>query len=191
MNAPWLGVAILLFVTLQRLVELPIARANTRRLLAAGGHEVAPGHYPLIVAVHAAWLAALWWLAPGRPIHLLPLALFALVEAARVWVLWTLGRRWTTRIIVVPGETLVARGPYRWLKHPNYAVVVAEIALLPLVFGLGRLALFFTALNAIALAIRIRAEDKALADLARSRECLRLPADAPISPSLSSTSSRR
>ena len=157
-----LNVAILALVTLERLIELPIARGNTKRLIAAGAHEVAPGHYPLIVALHAAWLAALWWLAVDRPVNLPLLALFGLVEVARTWVLWTLGKRWTTRIIVVPGETLVRRGPYRFLDHPNYAVVVAEIALLPLVFGLWRTAIFFSLLNAALLTIRIREEDRAL-----------------------------
>lgn len=158
----WPAVAILGFVTLQRLVELPIAAANTRRLLAGGGHEVAPGHYPLIVAVHAAWLLNLWWMAPGRPVHLPFLALFALIELGRIWVLRTLGPRWTTRIIVVPGEKLVAKGPYRFVDHPNYLIVIGEIAVLPLVFGLARVALIFTLLNLAALAIRIRAENRAL-----------------------------
>ena len=157
-----LNIVILALVTLERLAELWIANRNTRRLLAAGGHEVAAGHYPLIVAVHAAWLAALWWLAPAQPVRLPPLGLFALVEVGRAWVLMTLGHRWTTRIIVVPGETLVRRGPYRFLNHPNYAVVVAEIALLPLVFGLRRTALVFSLLNAAVLAIRVRAENRAL-----------------------------
>ena len=158
----WPSIALLAFVTLQRLVELPIARANTRRLLAAGGHEVAPGHYPLIVALHASWLATLWWLAPGRPIDLPFLALFALIEIGRIWVLRTLGHRWTTRIIVVPGETLVARGPYRYVDHPNYWVVIGEIAVLPMVFGLWQVALIFSLLNAAMLAVRIRAENCAL-----------------------------
>ncbi len=162
MTPIWPHIAILGFVTAQRLSELPIARANTRRLLAAGGYEVAPGHYPLIVALHAAWLGALWWFAPGRPIDLVLLGLFALVEVARVWVLQSLGPRWTTRIIVVPGERLVTRGPYKFVSHPNYLVVVAEIALLPLVFGLWQVALLFTLLNALVLAIRIRAENRAL-----------------------------
>jgi len=157
-----LNLVVLGLVTLSRLVELPIARANTRRLLAAGGHEVAPGHYPLIVALHAAWLAALWWFAPQRPVSLPLLALFVLVELGRIWVLLTLGGRWTTRIIVVPGEILVRRGPYRFLNHPNYAVVVAEVALLPLVFGLWRTALVFSLLNAAALTVRIREENGAL-----------------------------
>ena len=158
----WAAVAILGFVTLQRLAELPLASANTRRLLESGGYEVGRDHYPWIVALHAGWLAALWWLAPGRPIDLALLGLFGLVELGRLWVLWTLGRRWTTRIIVVPGETLVARGPYRFLRHPNYAVVAAEIALLPAVFGLWAVALVFTLLNAAMLAVRIRAENRAL-----------------------------
>lgn len=142
-----------------------MARANSRRLLAAGGHEVAAGHYPLIVALHSAWLLSLWLLALQRPVSLPLLALFGLVECARIWVLRTLGRRWTTRIIVVPGEQLVRRGPYRFLNHPNYAVVIAEIALLPLVFGLWQLAVIFSLLNAALLAVRIRAENRALASL--------------------------
>ena len=162
-----LGVVILALVTLERLAELPWATANMRRLVAAGGHEFAPGHYPLIVLVHATWLGALWLLAPGRPVSLQFLAAFALVEVGRIWVLATLGRRWTTRIIVVPGETLVARGPYRFVRHPNYWVVAAEIVLLPLVFGLWQVALVFSLLNAIVLTIRIRAEAQALESVRR------------------------
>jgi methyltransferase len=158
----WPSIALLAFVTLQRMVELPIARTNTKRLIAEGGHEVGARHYPLIVALHATWLLTLWWLAPGRPIHLPILILFALIEAGRIWVLRTLGRRWTTRIIVVPGEMLVATGPYRFVSHPNYLVVIAEIAVLPLVFGLWQVALIFSLLNAAILTIRIRAENRAL-----------------------------
>ena len=158
----WPHAAILAFVTLQRLIELPVARANTRRLLAAGGHEVGAAHYPWIVTLHAGWLASLWWLAPGRPIDLVLLGLFGLVELARAWVRVSLGRRWTTRIIVVPGEQLVARGPYRLISHPNYLVVAAELALLPLVFGLWQLAIAVTVLNAALMTVRIGAENRAL-----------------------------
>ena len=158
----WPAVAILAFVTLQRVTELPVAKANTKRLLAQGAHEVAPGHYPLIVAVHVLWLAALWLQAPGRPVHLLFLALFAILQGLRIWTLRTLGERWTTRIIIVPDEALVARGPYRYVNHPNYLVVIGEIAVLPLVFGLTLTALVFSFLNAAVLAIRIRAEGRAL-----------------------------
>ena len=156
------NILILALVTLSRVIELPMARANTKRLVARGGYEVAPGHYPLIVALHIAWLLSLWWLALDRPINLLLLALFGVVECARIWVVQTLGKRWTTRIIIVPGETLVARGPYKYLNHPNYAVVVAEIALLPLIFGLWQIALIFSVLNAAILTVRVREENRAL-----------------------------
>jgi methyltransferase len=158
----WPSIALLAFVTLQRLVELPIAHANMKRLLAAGGYEVDAGHYPLLVAVHAAWLATLWWRAPGQPNDLAVFALFLKIELGRVWVLRTLGHRWTTRIIVVPGEKLVAAGPYRFVNHPNYLVVIGEIAVLPLVFGLWQVTLIFSLLNAVALTVRVRAENKAL-----------------------------
>jgi methyltransferase len=102
------------------------------------------------------------WLAQDRPILFPWLALFILIEIARIWVLASLGRRWTTRIIVLPGVPLVRRGPYRFISHPNYAVVAAEIAVLPIVFGLWKIALIFTLLNAAVLAVRIRAENAAL-----------------------------
>src|SRR5687768_4532354 len=127
---------ILVLVTLQRLAELLIANRNTKALLARGAYEIAPGHYPLIVAVHALWLASLWWLAPGRPVSWLLIGLFLLLQIGRLWVLATLGRRWTTRIIVLPGAPLVERGPYRIVRHPNYLVVAGEIAVLPLAFAL-------------------------------------------------------
>ena len=157
-----LNLLILALVTLQRLGELWLSNRNTRRLLSQGGREHASGHYPLIVAVHALWLATLWWFGLGRPVDPFWLVMFVIVEIARVWVLASLGPRWTTRIIVLPEAPLVRRGPYRLVDHPNYVVVVAEIAVLPLVFGLWPVALVFSALNAAVLAIRIRAENAAL-----------------------------
>jgi len=156
------GAIILALVTLQRLAELLIARRNTKALLARGAYEAAPGHYRLIVAVHAAWLLSLWWLAPGKPIAWPLIGLFVLLQIGRIWVLATLGERWTTRIIILPGAPLVRRGPYRLLKHPNYVVVALEIATLPLAFGLWQLALLFSLSNAAALAVRIGAENEAL-----------------------------
>ena len=157
------AVLLLGFVTLQRLSELVVARRNTGRLLAQGGVEVGRRHYPLIVALHAAWLLGLWALGWDEPVNPLWLAAYALLQGLRGWVLGSLGRRWTTRIIVVPGETLVRRGPYRYLPHPNYLVVAGEIAVLPLTLGLGWYAALFTLLNAAVLTIRIRAENRALA----------------------------
>ena len=158
-----LPIAVLTLVTLQRASELVIARRNTRRLLAQGAIEVAPGHYPLIVLVHAAWLAGLWALGWNRAVAAPWLAVFCLLEAGRLWVLASLGGRWTTRIIVLPGEPLVRRGPYRVVSHPNYLVVAGEIAVLPLAFGLPLFAAVFTLLNAAVLFVRIRAEGRALA----------------------------
>lgn len=158
----WIAVAILAFVTAERLLELLLSRANTNRLLAQGAREHGAGHYPLIVAVHAAWLITLWLLATDRPVDAFWLAMFVLLLLARFWVIATLGPRWTTRIIVLPDAPLVEEGPYRFLNHPNYWVVIGEIAVLPLVFGLPWVALVFSILNAAALTIRIREEDRAL-----------------------------
>ena len=161
----WPAYLVLALVTLQRVGELWLAERNTRRLLEKGAHEVGRGHYPFIVAIHAGWLVALWLLGPGPPIHVWPLVLYIALQAARIWVIATLGERWTTRIIVLPGAPLVRRGPYRWLDHPNYLIVAAEIAVLPLVFGLPVVAAFFSVLNAIAIWVRIREENRALATL--------------------------
>lgn len=154
--------AILAFVTLQRLAELVIARSNTMRLKERGGAEHAPGHYPFMVMLHGSWLVGLWWFAAGQTIQPVWLALFFVMQAGRVWVLATLGRRWTTRIITVPGEVLVSKGPYRFVSHPNYVIVVIEIAALPMAFGLHLFAAVFSLLNALILIVRIRAENSAL-----------------------------
>jgi methyltransferase len=154
---------ILALVTLQRAGELAVSRYNTHRLLARGALEIAPGHYPLIVAVHAAWLISLWVFGHDRPVNVLALLFYFILQGFRWWVMRTLGSRWTTRIIVLPEGPLVSAGPYRFLSHPNYAVVAAEIAVLPLVLDLPLLAAIFTVLNAAVLAIRIRAENRALA----------------------------
>ena len=156
------AVAILLFVTLQRIFELRLSQANCRQLIAKGAIEYGSGHYKYIVALHTAWLAVLWWWAPFRDVNVPLLLLYLLLQAGRIWVLRTLGPRWTTRIIVVPREKLVASGPYRFVNHPNYLVVVGEIAVLPLVFGMWRAALVFSILNAAVLAVRIKAENRAL-----------------------------
>jgi methyltransferase len=157
-----LATIILALVTLQRLGELVVARHNTERLLRRGAIEVGAEHYPLVVSVHAAWLAALWIWGRDQDVNLAGLSAFIILQGLRLWVLATLGSRWTTRIIVLPDEPLVASGPYRYCSHPNYAVVVAEIAVLPLAFHLPWLALIFTILNAPLLVIRIRAEARAL-----------------------------
>jgi methyltransferase len=155
---------IVLLVAAQRLAELAYARRNGRRLLAAGGIEYGRGHYPLMVLLHAAWLIALFLLVPPDAAVSWPLiGVYLLLQGARLWVLASLGRFWTTRVITVPGAPLVRRGPYRWVRHPNYLVVAAEIAVLPLAFGAWQLALAFSLANAALLAVRIRTEENALA----------------------------
>jgi methyltransferase len=160
-----LNIVILALVTLQRLGELWLSNRNTRRLLAQGAREHGREHYPLIVLVHALWLISLWWFAPNRPVDGFWLALFVLFEIARIWVLASLGPRWTTRIIVLPNAPLVRRGPYRFVSHPNYMVVIGEIAVLPLVFGLWQIAVIYSMLNVTVLAIRVREEERALGRL--------------------------
>jgi len=159
-----LGFLILAFVVVQRLSELVIAKRNTKRLLQQGGYEVGANHYPLIVLMHATWLISLFVLAWNQPINYLFLAIYIVLQVMRLWVLTSIGKRWTTRIIIVPGEQLVRKGPYRFISHPNYAVVIAEIACLPLVFGLWQHALVFSILNALMLTLRIRVETQALAN---------------------------
>jgi methyltransferase len=156
---------ILALVTLQRLGELLLARRNTRRLLACGAIEVGAGHYPLMIVMHTAWLIALWAYGYDQPVAPLPLIAFVGLQALRWWVIATLGPRWTARIIVLPGQPLVSDGPYRYVSHPNYAVVVGEIALLPLALDLPLIAVVFSVLNATMLTIRIRAESQALATM--------------------------
>lgn len=156
------SIVILALVTAQRLGELVLARKNTARLMAQGGVETGAAHYPLIVALHAAWLVGLFLLAWDRPVNWYWMGLFVLLQLGRGWVIASLGARWTTRIITVPGETLVRRGPYRFVPHPNYIVVAAELAVLPLAFGLVAFAAVFSVLNAIILVIRVRAEAGAL-----------------------------
>ncbi len=158
----WPSIALLTFVTAQRLSELVIARRNTMALFARGAREIAPDHYPYMVALHTGWLAGLWMLATGQPVQLFWFGLFMLLQVLRLWVLTTLGERWTTRIIILPGAPLVEGGPYRFFKHPNYMIVTGEIAALSLAFGMPLYALAFSLLNAAVLTVRIRAENAAL-----------------------------
>ena len=157
------GALLIAFVALQRLVELGLARRNTRQLLAEGGIEFGRAHYPWMVALHSAWLLGLWWLGHARSVDPIWLGVFILLQAGRLWVIASLGRRWTTRIIVLPRAPLVASGPYRWLKHPNYLIVALEMAVVPLALGLPIFAAVFTLLNACILYLRIRTENAALA----------------------------
>ncbi len=150
-------------IVLQRLIELLISRYNTRRLLEEGAQEHGARHYPVIVVLHIAWIVCLVIFVPyDATLNWQLLAVFVVLQLARVWVLMSLGRYWTTRIITVPDEPLVRRGPYRWVSHPNYMVVGVEIIVVPLIAGAWELAVVFGVLNGLVLAWRIRIEDQAL-----------------------------
>ncbi len=161
MSALWVLLAL---VALQRVAELVYAQRNTDRLLANGGVEIGASHYPLIVLLHAAWLVTMavaiapytdpnWWL----------IGAYVLLQVLRIWTIASLGPYWTTRLITVPGAPLVRKGPYRFFPHPNYVVVCAEIAILPLAFRAPEIALVFSILNAAVLSYRIRLEERAMA----------------------------
>jgi methyltransferase len=155
--------AILVLVVLQRVGELWYASRNTRVLKARGAIEYGRRHYPLVVLLHVSWLTAIVFGIQRDPdVRVVPLMFFVLLQALRVWVLATLGPYWTTRVITAPHMPLVNRGPYRFVRHPNYVVVVGEIALLPLVFGQVRNAIIFSVLNGAILAWRIHIEEAAL-----------------------------
>ena len=158
--------AIIGFLVFQRLVELGIARRNHRALVARGAIEFGRRHYPALVALHAGWLLALFGtIDPQTPVSIPLLAVFVLLECGRVWVVVTLGSRWTTRVMVVPGAKRIRAGPYRYVNHPNYLIVCGEIAVVPLMFGAWTLAVIASVLNLLALRTRIRVENKALAEV--------------------------
>jgi methyltransferase len=159
----WLWI-VLTAVALQRLAELALAARNTRHLLAEGAQEIGAAHYPLFVLLHGSWLVALAIMVPrDTPPNLPLLCAFALLQLGRIWVMVSLGRFWTTRIVTLPEGPLVSRGPYRWFRHPNYWIVAGEIVVLPLAFGQWLIALVWTVLNALLLRHRIRLEESALA----------------------------
>ncbi|HZG63731.1 MAG TPA: isoprenylcysteine carboxylmethyltransferase family protein [Rubrobacteraceae bacterium] len=170
MNGAVLVLAVAL-VGVQRLIELVLARHNERRARARGAVERGRSHYLFIVALHSLWLLTtlIEGLLRGPELPALwpvPLALFLLVQPLRYWALVSLGERWNTKILVVPGAKPIRRGPYKYLSHPNYVVVVVEILTFPLIFGAWETALVFTVLNAAMLWVRVREENRALTELA-------------------------
>lgn len=155
--------AIIALVILQRFGELVLANRNTQKLKARGAIEIGAQHYRYIVLLHMAWLMAVLWLIPSPlVIYWGWIVVFLLLQAARVWVIASLGPYWTTRIISLPGVPLVKRGPYRFVRHPNYLVVAGEILALPLAFGEIWVAIVFSIVNAAVLYWRIRQEETGL-----------------------------
>ena len=148
-------------MAVQRLFELVLARRNERRTRARGAVERGQRHYLSIVALHTLWLVSTLveglLRGPELPAFwTVPLALFLLLQPLRYWAIFSLGERWNTKILVLPGKQPVRRGPYRYLDHPNYVVVVVEILAFPLIFGGWSTALVFTVLNAAILSVRVR-----------------------------------
>ena len=151
-------------IALQRLIELAHARRNTARLRRLGAVETDAGAYPLLILLHAGWLTSLAIFVPAAtPPDWLLIGLFAVLQVARIWVIASLGRYWTTRIITLHDTPLVQSGPYRYLRHPNYLLVAAEIVLLPVAFGAVAVAATFWVLNLMLIARRICIEERVLA----------------------------
>ena len=147
----------------QRLAELVYARRNERKLIARGGFEVGRGHYLLFILLHALWLASMLVLVdPATEPNWILLGLMVALQGLRFWVVASLGPYWTTRIITLPGAPLIRSGPFRYVRHPNYLVVTAEILVLPLAFNAPGIAAVFSLLNLLLLAWRIRVEEQAL-----------------------------
>lgn len=169
--SPTLGTWLLLYIVVQRLGELVHANRNTRRLLSEGGQEHGADHYHYFIFLHSAWIAVIALLVdPQHRIHPVMLFLFVATQGLRLWTLASIGRWWTTRIISAPHFDRVRRGPYRYISHPNYLVVVLEIAIVPLMLGLPGVALVFSILNALLLRHRIGVENRVLGERGAARE---------------------
>jgi methyltransferase len=163
----WYNIAILALATLQQAVEYYIARRNTRRLLALGGVEAGGGHHWIMMAFHALWLLGLWVYARDNEILWHWLFGYCAIEALRGWVVAALGDRWTSRIIVMPGESYDATTVLRFLRHPNYLIVLVEVFVLPMVFGMFWYGLGFAIACGAILFWRMQTEDLALRNATR------------------------
>ncbi len=153
-----------LLVLLQRGAEELYSARNTRALLAAGAKEAGRSFYPVVATTHLAWIASLFFLIPPMAEASLVLAVIYLVlQVVRYWVIGTLGRFWTHRILTLPDAPIVRHGPYKLVRHPNYAVTIAETFLLPAVFGAWALGVIMTAIWTAVLLYKIALEDEALA----------------------------
>ncbi|MFC4618853.1 isoprenylcysteine carboxyl methyltransferase family protein [Camelliibacillus cellulosilyticus] len=169
-------IVLILFVACQRMVELVIAKRNERRLRAMGAYEIGGEHYKWIVLLHALFLfvlisEVLLFHKKPAPWFWIPFGVFLIAQVARVWAIMSLGLFWNTKIIILPGADVVARGPYRYVRHPNYLIVFLEILTLPLIFQAYFTAILFTLLNAVfIIGVRVPDEEKALFEVTNYRE---------------------
>ena len=168
-------VAFLAVIVLQRLGELVLSARNAQWMRARGGVERGREHFPWFVVLHTLYpiaLAAEALARGGRPVAAWPLwlDLFVLAQALRLWAMRSLGAHWNVRVWVVPGTAPIRRGPYRWLRHPNYVAVIVELIAGPMLFGAWRTAIAFSVMNAVLLRARIRVEEAALAEVAQGAD---------------------
>lgn len=156
-----------MIVITQRIIELKIAKRNEQWILKQGGYEVGKEHYKFIVTLHVFFFVSLLVEVtiaqpPFAAWVIIPFVFFMVAQFGRIWVITTLGHFWNTRIFILPNAKLVTTGPYRYMKHPNYFVVMIEIASLPLIFQAYWTAMIFSILNLSVLSYRIHIENKAL-----------------------------
>lgn len=169
----WFGIPQIaaILILLQRGVEEYISQVNTKRLLAADGREAGADYYPVVAVAHLSWIASIFLLIPAdAPVYWPLIGLYLPLQAARYWVIGTLGRYWTHRIITHDSAALVNAGPYKYVRHPNYLVTMIETPFLPLCFGAWELAIIMTAVWAAVLHYKILLEDKALSPRRRRRD---------------------
>jgi len=161
-------------VICERMGELILAQRNARWMKQQGGYEIGRSHYPLFIVLHVFFLISLWIEAQSPPDWwFIPFGVFLLAQLLRFWVIRTLGKYWNTRIWVVPGQPIQKQGPYRYIRHPNYVVVIIELLTLPLVFQAYFTALWTTLLNAYLLfKIRIPMEEEALSQMSNYQESM-------------------
>lgn len=170
---------IISIIVLQRLIELFVARRNEKWMRSQGAFEVGATHYPIMVTMHITFFIAILLEVVVlerilSPFWILLLGIFLIMQTARIWCLRSLGKFWNTKIIILPGAAVVRRGPYRWVRHPNYLIVTIELLVLPLLFGAYFTAILYSLLNAWMLSVRIPAEEKALKEATNYRETFSL-----------------
>ncbi|CAM3247849.1 isoprenylcysteine carboxyl methyltransferase family protein [Filibacter tadaridae] len=170
-----LFILVISIVIVQRLVELIVAKRNEKWMRSQGAYEAGAAHYPLMVLMHVAFFVSLIlevivFNRPFSPLWGVLLGIFLVAQVMRIWCLTSLGKFWNTKIIILPGADVVRKGPYLWVRHPNYVIVTTELLVLPLLFGAYFTAIIFTLLNVWMLSVRIPTEEKALKEVTNYRE---------------------
>lgn len=163
-----------IIVIFQRFIELILAQRNAKWIRTQGGYEVGREHYPLFLLIHILFFLGIWLEADQAPSWWsIPFLIFAATQLLRLWSIQSLGRFWNTRIWIIPNQLAPVRGPYRYLRHPNYLVVMIEFIVFPLIYQAYYTAIILSVLNAyLLLAIRIPMEERALQEATRYQEVM-------------------